>query len=101
MRSLKRSRWRCQPSWTWSPRGASPSVTSRRHWPPRGHCVRLYRLEGDLNLGGRNCDRAVKRSTPLEAVHQVLGLLLVDAAQLQANLHFVEQVHVWSDARAW
>src|SRR3981081_704286 len=74
---------------------------SPRPWRSTRRPGRLRRyLKFDCHIWGRNCDRAVERSTALEAVDQVLALRLGDAGQLEIDARRVEQVDVGADRRA-
>src|SRR5579859_2349611 len=53
----------------------------------------------NLDVWGRNCDRAVERSPAFEARHQVGALLGGDAAELQMDAHRVEQIDVLAHGR--
>jgi hypothetical protein len=50
----------------------------------------------DLDLRGRNCDRAVERSPSLEAVDQLPTLLLRDSLEVKLQADSVEQADVWT-----
>src|SRR5580765_4370632 len=54
----------------------------------------------DFNLRGRNCDRAVERSTPLEAFDEIVRLRRVDAAHAEPQRDRREQAHVVAGALA-
>ena len=47
--------------------------------------------EFDLDVWGRNCDRAVEWSTAFEGVEQLPSLLLGDAFHPEAQAHGVEE----------
>src|SRR3981081_4459000 len=87
--------WR--PTAPWSSRAAAPTRRPGYRWS-RSESGNDREL--DLDVWGRNCDRAIERSTPLEAVDQVLTLLLAHARQLEVDPHRVEQVDVGADRRA-
>src|SRR5579859_94577 len=57
--------------------------------------------ELDLDVWGRNCDRAVEWSPALEARHQVGALFGRNAAELQVDAHRVEDVDVLPNGRIW
>jgi hypothetical protein len=50
--------------------------------------------KSDLDVRGRNCDRPIERSTPLEAVDQVLRLLVTDTSKVESDVNAVEEVYI-------
>jgi len=57
-------------------------------------------MDFGLNVGGRNCDRAVEWSPALEARNEIGALLGCHAAELQLNAHGVEEIDVLADGGA-
>jgi len=51
----------------------------------------------DPDIGGRNCDRAVKRSTALEQGDEILALLRTHALQVKPQVDGIEESDIRSD----
>ena len=56
-----------------------------------------FDLNFDLHVGGRNCDRAVERSTLPELSDQFLTLFLGNALEREIDAHRVEETYVGSN----
>src|SRR5262245_20154626 len=52
------------------------------------------RTKGDLDVRGRNCDRAVERSPALEGLDELRPLLRRHAAEVKFQAHAVEHAQV-------
>src|SRR5262249_29062110 len=71
----------------------TPRATSSESGPT-GRLLSGARVHLDLNVRGRNCDRAVERSTPLEGVDEFGALLLGDSFEIELETDRVEKGNV-------
>ena len=79
--------------------GESHLVVVRK--PKKGRCLGhppslSFDHEFNSNVLGRNCDRAVQRSTALEQINEASALLLAYAFHPKTQVHGVEERNVFT-----